>query len=327
MKNTCTKMLALAFFCGLFQSCSKDEQIVDKLDTIEVKSGRLSFENQAHFDLVFDELMKNQESDYLNSWESQHKGFTSMKSAYDNLTDVDFEKIAQQNSLKGYENVLQIRVENGEKEAAAVTDHPIMARIFNHEGLLLIGKDAFKLQKDRLIKIDSYNEEKIQKALNSPDENSNYLKIESKRITEESKDLSASRVLDLERSCTTTYDTRYRFKGIFALIGTVSVNPSGDWTADFSGRFSSIIWIAQHRKRTAFIWHNDKTTELRLNGTVAYLDDNGGFFPGTLTEIVGYNINEIASAHGWGGNYRATASVTSSGIGTDGSFHGCTETR
>ena len=328
MKTICTKVLALAFFCGLFQGCSNDEHpVVDKLETIEVKSGRLSFENQSHFDKVFDELMKNQDIKHLNAWESQLEGFTSMKSAYDNLTDTDFEKIAQQNSIKGYENVLQIRMENGEKEAAAITDHPIMARLFNHEGLLLIGKDAFKLQKDRLIKIDSYNEAKIQKVFKSPNENSNHLKIANQIITKESKNLRENGVLDLDKSCTSTYDTKYRFKGIFILIGTTSVNPSGNWTADFSGKFNSVIMIAQHRKRTAFVWHNSETSELRINGNVAYLDDNGGYFPGTLTEVVAYNEDEIATANGWGNNYRATASVTASGIGTDGQFHACTETR
>ncbi len=330
MKTNCLKLLLIALCCAMFQNCSKDEASVEKqtAGTIKVKQGRLSFDSEAHFKSVFNELMQNQDNKYLSAWEEKYEGFTSMKTAYNNLSEADFEKIGQSNSISGYENILQIRLENGEKEAAVVTDHPILARMFNQEGLLLIGNNAFKLQKDKLIKIDSYNEDKIRKVLEGRAENStDYLRIENQVVTQKSENLRVNGTLDLEKSCHDVYNSKYAFKGIFILIGTTSVNPSGDWTADFSGMFNSVIFVAQHRKRTLGIWFAKDTGELRLSGSVAYIDGNGSYQPGTLTPIVGYNTDEIGTVHGWGTNYRATASVTASGIGSDGGLHGCTETR
>ncbi len=330
MKTNFLKSLAIALCCGLFLSCSKEESSVEKFSksSIKVEKGRLIFENQAHFDLIFNKLMENQDLEYLRDWENQFEGFTSMRTAYENLTEADFEKIGESGSIKGYESILQIRTENGEQEAAAVTDHPVMARVFNHEGLLLIGNDAFKLQKDKLIRIDSYNEEKIRKALESPDQISDYLGIESQVVSKENKNLRAGGALDLERSCTSTYKKdKYRFKGQFILVGTTSVNPFGDWTTDFSGKFNAIIWVSQHKKKIALIWFLHNAPVLKLSGTVTYLDDNGGYYPATLSELSAIDEKEIGWAYNWGTNYRATGSVTSSGTGVDGNTYQCTETR
>lgn len=330
--KTATLFTVLITFCFVFfQSCSKDEHTIEKSveSTIDIKDGMLCFESDAHFKSIFNNLMKNPSPEYLGKWESQFEGFTSMKTAYTNLNEGDFEKIAKSESIQGYENILYIRMENGEKEATMVTEHPVFARMFNKDGILVIADDAFKIEKDKLIKIANYDQDKIKKIISGQKiENLKILGIKNQVIENDGKNLRTEKILDLERSCHSLYNgDKYAFKAIFILIGTFSISANEDWTSPFSGLYNGIIAVSQHRKKSFGFWFAKQTGELRLSGQAARIDGNGVaqvYYIGPFTD---YNTDEVAIIYGWGEDNRATASVTSSGIGTDNAEHGCTATR
>ncbi len=294
-----TLLIAAMLCSALFQSCQKDEISVENVseNTIKVVNGRLTFRDFAHFEREFKGLMENVSADRLEMWEGQFANYTSMRTAYSRLNESDFEKIAGSMSVKGYESLMYIREENGEKEATMVTEHPVFARMFNNEGIVIIAKDAFRLEKDKLIKVPNYTEVEIQKVVKGLRSS----KVSTLGITRQEiivgKNLRTEKTLDLDRSCHNVYDDKYAFKAIFILFGTIVLN--NDWQGDFGGLFNTIFVFSQHRKKTLGIWFAKRAPVLSASGELTLLDDNGytSYYIGPVTA---QNEDEVFIPYGWG---------------------------
>ncbi|TDB58082.1 hypothetical protein [Arundinibacter roseus] len=328
--NWLTRLVVLCLF--FFQSCNNSDYMVEKEveETILVKDGILCFESDQHFKKVFNSLMKDPSYEKLNKWEGLFEGFVSMKTAYSNLTETDYLKIAEKESISGYEDLLYIRTENGEKEVTMVTEHPIFSRMFNKNGILVIAENAFKLKNDMLIKIPHNNDIKIKKILDNQNvENLEVLGISNQIIDNSFTNQRIDQSLDLERSCHSLYNGgKNAFKAIFVLIGTFSLSANEDWTSTFSGLYNGVIAISQHRKKTLGLWFAKDTNTLTLSGQVTRLNGNGSFFNYYIGPFTQNNTDEVAIVYGWGENNRATGFVTSNGKGVDGNdYNGCTASR
>lgn len=74
-----------------------------------------------------------------------------MKTAFNNLTESDFKKMAEANSVLGYENIAAFRGEGEEKELVRNVADPILATLVNKEGFIQIGNIAYRFYRDKFL--------------------------------------------------------------------------------------------------------------------------------------------------------------------------------
>ncbi|RFS18327.1 hypothetical protein [Emticicia sp. C21] len=336
-KHSLPKVLVLILTSCLtyvFISCKEEvttppkvQEKVQQTNKITVENGRLKFVDEKHFRKVFDELMKNQNHEYLKNWESQFQNYTSMKRAYEKLTESDKVKIGETKSNKGYEGFLTLIKEGNEIEAIRNTEQPIHSILFNHEGVILVGNSAYKLEYDRILKINNFSENKLKDVLKG--NLSQEIKIsplKKERIAILDKNLRIKDVTNLDRECHNLYgsgDNR-AFAGYFTLYGTPDV-----FGIDIDGAFYGYDAIAKHRKRTVGIWFNNNTSQLRLQAQFLYFNGVSNQLI-TIDSGICYECSESSVAQPFGApgsTYPATGWVKSSGIGHDTFYHECTASK
>ena len=312
--------------CKDVETTPLQEQATQQTKEITVENGRLKFVDEKHFRETFDDLMKNQNAKYLGDWEGKFENYVSMKAACNNLTEIDKIKIAESKSSAGYEGFLTIVPDGNDLEAIRNTEHPIHSLLFNKEGIMLIGKHAYKLEFGRILKINNYNLNKIDNVLQgilSTDVQITSLKsIKTATLDRNSR---IKGIDDLDRSCHDVYGNNRAYTAYFNLFGDLAINLFGN--IDFGGAFSGYFAIAKHRKRFAGVWFNDDAPSLRLNGQFLYYN---GISNQLINLDTGYcsDCSELAGGYFWGGDYSVIGGwVQSSGTGDDGNFHGCSASK
>jgi hypothetical protein len=159
--------LTAVLFTGVFITGCTDElsQPVEEKqkskDEIEVKliDGHLSFESQEKF-LKATEILKDKQKN-LDQWEKQFSGFVSMRTAFEAITEKQKLNASKTNSLEGLEDIVSFTGEGEKREAVRNISDPILATLTSKDGILLIGKDAYKFDYDKFLIIKDYNATKV----------------------------------------------------------------------------------------------------------------------------------------------------------------------
>ena len=87
--NSTLFTIALIAIAGFFYACNQDEleEASQEADfTVRVKNGYLEFKDQATFDAT-KALLEDQDRAALDTWESQFKGFTSLRNVNEQAID------------------------------------------------------------------------------------------------------------------------------------------------------------------------------------------------------------------------------------------------
>jgi hypothetical protein len=168
MKTKINKSNYLSFILFLFliigvTSCHQDKDLdihVSSNNNIVVVDGILKFPTKELFDKTLSELYQIQlNQDALENWEKQYIGFTSMKKAYESISEEDIIKISETGSTKGYEGFLSIVGEDDKKQAVCNIDN-IMGHLFNKDGFVIVGDYALKATYYKMIKLNNFDASK-----------------------------------------------------------------------------------------------------------------------------------------------------------------------
>ncbi|TAE31573.1 MAG: hypothetical protein EAZ91_06945 [Cytophagales bacterium] len=162
-------MIAIGLIAVTY-SCNPVAEMASPED-ISVANGRLRFRDFDHLQQVASALRQHQTKAELDAWEKKFSGFTSMRTAFERLSvsEEDIETIGKAQSEKGYESLLRLDGEQGNLEASRLIDSEILATLFNGEGIVLFGNDAFKYGRGQVYVLRNFAESKLQN-LNAADE-------------------------------------------------------------------------------------------------------------------------------------------------------------
>ncbi|MEM9719353.1 MAG: hypothetical protein AAGA10_08905 [Bacteroidota bacterium] len=143
--------------CTTQENVNPQETPSLKADIFE-QDGRLVFRDVE----VYEEtrLMLRDNSDFHDVWEQQFPNFTSMRTAFDNLSELEWDRIYDNASNQGFENLLTLVWEEGKTfHVERVVPLDYVATMVNHDGLVQIGNELYKHTQDHLLIIDVSNKE------------------------------------------------------------------------------------------------------------------------------------------------------------------------
>ena len=168
-------VIALTAISGLFYACS-DEELNDVSSpetdfTVRAKNGYLEFKDQATFDKIQASL-ENQDDEALDAWESQFRGFTSLRSmeaqAMDaqeayfeklrNMTEVERKALSQSDENFWYSEYLKERTslfvlkDSGQYYLNASLASSNLVDFLNQDGVYKVG-DEIRMYGDNFLKI------------------------------------------------------------------------------------------------------------------------------------------------------------------------------
>lgn len=159
------KRLPLPLFIGVVMlitfSCQETQvaSLQTEPSTIRLVDGRISFPSQEAFRATVQELAKDQE--HLDKFDTRFSGYVSMRAAYDQLTDVDAEKIVSKTAGKKYDNFTVEVGEGEDREITRVIGDPILATLVNADGWLQIGKELFKFKRDKFFVLENTSQARM----------------------------------------------------------------------------------------------------------------------------------------------------------------------
>ena len=292
-------MVALVAIGCLFYACS-DEELSDvspqEADfTVRVKNGYLEFKDQATFDEINSSL-KDKDREALDAWESQFKGFTSLRSVdeksidaqdeyFDKLSKMDEEELKTIKQQKGddffYSDFLlnhkDIFILEG--EGVYHLNLPLFVfdkvKFLNRKGLVQIGDSLYQYGANTIKIIQDGNYQKL-KGLSRVTENNENLgiavhKIERKQIqlyntSRFSGEVNASPLIRAY-ACEDTRD-RDRVKG-FVEQGYGKGTPPG-YPFSVIAYFPYVdVWAENWRRDGIFGgWTRKRTSSLRIEGSI-----------------------------------------------------------
>ena len=253
------KKIAIAsiiFFSVVSLSCEKNElsvaesQNTQQINKIEVKNGRLVFVDEKHFNETLNYLESNQSEEFLDNWEKQFSNFISSRKMFNSITEKDIEKIAKSKTLGVYEDYLTLIPDYDGEDRIATKQIPTNAigTLFNKEGLVLVGNDAYKYTLDRLVKFTDFDENELNKFKN----NISSSKVSFTPIVKgnlSSKNLRTSEISNAEH-CTTYIASNERFAADYNLYKC-----NGLFTCAIGdNQFRKYSTTAMFQKRFLGIW-------------------------------------------------------------------------
>jgi len=281
MKKTLLRLFYLASVVVLVVACNKDKidqdtatpQALEK--PISVVNGRLVFSSKESFEATIGTLKKQQNQ--LRKWESQFDGFTSMNTAYENLTESDFEKMAAANTTDGYENIITFVGVGEQREAVINIEDPLMASLVNKDGLLQIGEDVYKINYDQVVKVKVSDINKLEGArLSNKNASLEVLPVTHTVLSEAS---SPNGRIAEERVCTQEYRTSGGIGGIKKrLVGEIYATTIGVLYSGVGAR-------TKHQQRIGGVWFRKRTNQIRLTVTGQFVY----YGVGSRTENVNYD--------------------------------------
>lgn len=261
--------------------------VSDSLNDIVLVEGVLKFKNLTHLETVVKQLTNHQSSSELIKWESQFKGFTSMRSAFDNLSETDIKKISETESTKGYEDFLLLKpTGESDLEAVRVITSPVLATLFNKEGLVRFGNDAYKYTESKVYVIRDFTSSK----LSDLSEINEVIKLEIFRTPIAPK--AGGRPL-YNNECNQYYG-KNRLVGDMLLVSPLGSGPQ---------IFSRIKAEAKSQKKVLGVWFANKIPWITLTVNGAYAQPNSGV---TLSHQIHVpqqaDVSKIENDFDFGGN-------------------------
>jgi hypothetical protein len=122
------------------------------LSQAEVVDGRLKFNSQDEFQEAVDILLASKKN--LQGVEDQFTGFVSQQQAFANLTEASL--VESGGAIEPYSTFAAIvEDEEGEKYLEPVVDSKLLRYIVNQDGLLQIGENIYKFNRDEVFVFDS----------------------------------------------------------------------------------------------------------------------------------------------------------------------------
>lgn len=115
---------------------------------VNLRNGNLSFRSMSDFQRTL-HLLQNGRLD-LESWESQVAGYTSMRSAFDALTERDKINIGLSQSERGFETLLALSPQGDGLEAVRLIDDPSLATLVSRHAMVYIEGYAYRFYYDRI---------------------------------------------------------------------------------------------------------------------------------------------------------------------------------
>jgi hypothetical protein len=236
-------------------------------------NGRLKFRDFNHLQQVASVLEKNRTNAGLDDWERKFPSFTSMRTAFHRLSssEKDIEIIGQSQSEKGYENLLRLEGEQGNLEASRLIDNEILATLFNADGIVLFGNDAFKYGRNQIYVIRGVNEFKLSN-LNTADE-----VIRLNRVKARSTGAGA-RIADERNHCIADY----WHSGVYKrLVADYTLNQPFGASWNF---FNNIDASAKHQRRRLGVWWADQIPSITLKVRAVFTVGSGINYVNTATD-------------------------------------------
>lgn len=272
---------ALVATLSFLLSCEKKqievEEEVEDRPVFLTSEGVLKFASEKDLSETISTLRRNQEPEKLTAWETQWKGFTSMRTAFDAIPEAEHESISLNGVPEKYAGCLIITGQGENREARRQVSDPVWATILNEDGVVYIGARAYKISYENIARVENYIQHKGSRIAFS--ESSPEVKIfpiirNSKvKIEEDQKSARTAIGYNNEVVCIQEYwhggflCCKKRFVGEIETTG-VSSNPF-----DQDVLFTYIYAASKHQRRTTGIWWNDEVPELRLKfeSTVNYV--------------------------------------------------------
>ena len=150
--------------CTTQENVSPQEVPILESEIFE-KEGRLVFKDVE----VYEEtrLMLRDNPEFQESWEKQFPNFTSMRAAYDNISELQWDRIYDNASNEGFENLVKlVWGEDREFVPERVVPLNYVATMVNHHGLVQIGDELYKYTQDYLLVGDISQEGLVNKWVN-----------------------------------------------------------------------------------------------------------------------------------------------------------------
>ncbi len=245
--------------------------------------GRLKFSSIEHFY----ETTKNlsQTHGTLAQWESNFRSFTSLQNAYNNIPDEELVKIAENNSTQDYENIVTFVGEGEERALVMTVDDPILARIFNKEGLVQIGEKIYKITYSNLYITSVDNLNKLTLSSNQKQlESENVVVEEITRSYINSTSHESLKILG-SQECIQEYRMRGGIGGIRKrLIGRL-------YTTNAGSLYSSAGASTRHQQFILGVWVRKSTQAIRLKLSGQFTQYFGEYPP--YTEFINYDTGEV----------------------------------
>lgn len=269
------KALLCTLCLGIAISCSDKRANTDVIEPIslnigdvKVTNGVLLFSNQQEFENTV-RLLTNKGSQSLNDWELNFKGFVSMRTVYDQITEQDMTKIGGSKSLQGFENYVMLLEANGEKQAVRVISSDAMATLFNKDGLVIIGDDAYKYKFDKVLKVSKPTESDM----------SSLATFDCKSLRSTVNEIALIRqvngkIISVKNGRAEGVKDDYclvQYNGNRRLVGESNV------TRNIGGSiFNSVTCQAKHQRRLFGIWWGEAIPRIRLRITSLLSSINTG---------------------------------------------------
>jgi hypothetical protein len=241
---------------GLSMACSREEPtVIDQKQTIQVTDGRLHFSSEELFRTTIKQLAEKQNN--LAEWEKQFPGFTSMRTAFKQLTDEDYQKIAA-GTRSPYQDIVAIIGEGEEREAVRVISDGILSTLVSKDGFMYIANKAYKFNWDQMYVIEDFTAEKL-KGMNfeTGQGSSEYktIPIEHRIVRTHNQPLSSGKIA-ASKTCIQNYDNGGRNKRM-----------AGDIDYSGSGFYSSVTVMTKHQQRILGVWYAKNTGYVQAAGT------------------------------------------------------------
>ncbi|RYU93770.1 hypothetical protein [Emticicia agri] len=244
------------------QSSQTEPQPSKQAKKITVVNGKLKFVDEAHFMDTWALLRKMRTEEELDNWENQLPGFVSQRTAFNNLTEADIEKISKTSSVKGYEDFATLipDFDGVNKRLVKQVDGNAYGSLYNKEGFVIVGKDAIKYTRDKITKFENYKETDFLRYKNG--ESLSNVRS-SKIVVEHIKSNAKTKEISQREHCTTYYDGDKRFSADYNLYKC-----RGTTCALNEHIFMRMNATAMHEKKSFFIWFGENATELKREGAI-----------------------------------------------------------
>lgn len=318
------QLFSLLLLTYLLSSCSDHTDFVlsgenDVKNTVKVENGIMVFDTRKDYEHVMSEIA-SMDNSQLQEWEENlTSNFTSMRKAFENLTDEDIQSIDENGITDSYSGFLSV-IENrlGGKEAVMNVDSHALATVLNNDGLVRIGDKAYLINYYEVLEVSDNNLETLTKGIDlNTLKNSKEVTIYN--VTRQTTDLNGENLARIGE-CYDQYTSsspRYRFKGEL-------------WVSNTPPVYSGAGARAKHQRRRLNIWWANETSQisLKVDGTFSQSGPGGGYF----SEVVDIDLTANSTANiqwAWyecfnvSCTFDADARVEVAGIGRTGNTQGC----
>lgn len=340
MKNL-SNVIWICLFClvatGLFQSCSKQEEIINtenatldivipNLDGISEKDGRIVFKDEATFARIVDATAAfNLDDNYL---EAAFPNFISYQTVFDALPDAAFDEYDESNGEK-HGHLIMFLEKNGVLHTEATIDDVIPAFLANEDGIIQIGDHIFHFSYEEVLKlkVDQYfavaqSKKKLDKT--------NLAYVERFPITRTSYNLDLNELQERDVRIALCEEE-------YCCVGNGRKLDGEIYKVD-AGFYKSAGAKTKHYRKMSGKWRSERAPKLHIQGSIdvstSGCDNNSNnlYFPNCSVNDTRNNANSVKEV-GWSKTFTGcSVSIPSYDVYhkcddcDDGNSHGCWNT-